>query len=632
MPLFRREPAPARRPRFRISQPKALTASAASVGVEDARAVSHEPVTGTRTRTEAALGFYSTEGACWNPAQFYARSMKRIRYFPAILNDAGEPEEVEEGPLRDLFDQIHDPGGTSMAQLASNYGRLSFLIGDGYLIVSEQEGEEVWEYLSPLELKRINGTSPQEYERNTGVEKITLVDAGPEEEIRGNRVRVWRLWRRHPTRSGWSDSPVFAVLNLYALLARLNLSAGATSWSRAANRGMMYLPDEVDLGGHDDDPNDPGVDEDPIEDSSVRELVETFTSPISDPGSVEGAAPVIMRGPAVFETPNGQAIPYAQLIANIPIGNTNPYYELDAVPKVIEQIALGLDMPNEMVTGTGKVNHWGGWLLDEQGFRQHVAGVVEDFCDDVASAFLRPAAEAEGVENADRVVIWYDPVAAIAHPDEAPQAMEAWKVGLVSSEYAREALGANDDGPTPEDEAFLLELLGRKPATDTQTGETAPQDGGTGGDTTEAPPAEPTNGSGDGGATASEQVRAAMIRGAAEFSIRQARKAAGARLVQRSKSCDECQDAIKDVPLGRVASTLGNVRVREIIDGHTTEDALVYGVGALLAEQVREFGLRGPYPERLGAMVESHALRTLYEGESPSLPAGFTAVVAKALK
>ena len=38
-----------------------------------------------------ALGFYSTEGACWYPAQFYSRAMKRIRYYPALMNDEGEP-------------------------------------------------------------------------------------------------------------------------------------------------------------------------------------------------------------------------------------------------------------------------------------------------------------------------------------------------------------------------------------------------------------------------------------------------------------------------------------------------------------------------------------------------------------
>jgi hypothetical protein len=636
--LLRRNTPARPRQRFRIAQPKALTASSVSVGVQDGREAAlknNAPVPQAQSKIVQALDFYDSEGVAWYPAQFYSRAMKRIRYFPALLNDEGEPEEITEGTVKDLFDEIHDPGGTTMSLLASNYGRLAFLIGDGNLIASEQETtpgslEVVYEYLSPVELKKLRGTDPQEYERDNGVEKVTLVEAGPDEEIRGDRVRVWRLYRPNPKKSGLSDAPVLAQIENYALLERLRLAAGATSWSRAMQRGMAYIPDEVDLGGHDDDPNDPGVDEDPMEDSSIRELVEALTSPIRDPGSVEGSAPVIMRGPAVFETPQGQAIPFADLIKSIPLGQGEPYYELDAIPKVIDNIALGLDMPAEMLTGTGKVNHWGGWLLDEQGFRQHVAPVVEDFCEDIGSACLRPRAKAEGVAEWENVVVWYDPVAAVAHPDEGPTAQEAWKVGLVSREYGRNAIGATeDDAPTPEDEAFLLELLGRKPAQDDQAGETAPQDGGTGGDANEAPPVEPTNGD---GVTASAKLRAAMILGAAEMQIRQARKAAGARLVQRSKSCGECQDAIKDVPLGLVASTMGSEMVRRVINGHTDEAALVCGVGDLLAEQVREFGVRGAYASQLGAMVESHAQRTLYEAECPRLPPGFAAVVEKALR
>src|SRR6185436_16666565 len=104
-----------------------------------------------------------------------------------------------------------------------------------------------------------------------------------------------------------------------------------------------------------------------------------------------------------------------------------------------------------MLTGTGKVNHWGGWLLDEQGFRQHVAPVVEDFCEDIGSAYLRPAAREAGEADWENVVVWYDPVAAIAHPDEGPTAKDAWENGAVGRSFYRGAIGATDeDAPTPE--------------------------------------------------------------------------------------------------------------------------------------------------------------------------------------
>src|SRR5258705_8365101 len=58
-----------------------------------------------------ALGFYDTCEVCWYPAQSYAKIFQRIRFFPAILNDRGEPEEQDSGRLVDLWDRVQDPGG-----------------------------------------------------------------------------------------------------------------------------------------------------------------------------------------------------------------------------------------------------------------------------------------------------------------------------------------------------------------------------------------------------------------------------------------------------------------------------------------------------------------------------------------
>lgn len=623
MGLIRRARPVAPRPpgRFRIRRP-ALTASAVSVGVQDRRDANanHAPVGNHQSKIERALRMYDEEGACWYPAQFYRRSMERIRYYPAVLNEHGEPEESDDPALVELFQRMRDPGGTSIRQLASNYGRLRFLIGDGLLIVSELDGEEAWEYLSPVELQRNRNTSPQQWTRDDGIEKTTLTEASDLDAISGTTVRIWRLWARHPSKSGFSDSPVLPQLSKFETLTSLNLAMSAEALSRAANRGLLFIPDELTIETLGDD--EQGVDDDPEADPFLREFIEGLQRGVQNPGSVDAMAPFILRGPGVLETIDGKTVPMADAIKWMALGPQDRYLESDAADKVIEQIALGLDMPKEMVTGTGDVNHWGGWLLDEQGFRQHVAPVVEEFCDDLGTVYLRPEAIASGVPNADRVVVWYDPVDAIAHPDEFPMAKDGVELGAVGLKYLRDKMGAGDeDAPTDEDLAILFGLKGKTPPGQ-DVGETAPQDGGTGADANEAPP--------DQQDAQPESVVAAMILGAAELQVKAARKAAGARLVQRSKRCDECQEAIRDVPHGMVAAALGHERIREIIDGHTSESALVAGAGALLAAQAREWGVAEKAAAELGEMVEAHALRTLCEREAPPLPAGFAAAALRA--
>lgn len=581
-----------------------------------------------------ALGYYETVGECWYPAQFYARSFPRIRFYPAVLNEIGEPEEVDSGPLIDLWDRVQDPGG-GRSQLTTSYGQLMFVVGDGYLVVTEQEGAEAWEYLSPVELRVKPDTgSRAEYlrYRAPGIPPEDLVEApdGDFEPI-GNEARVYRMYRQHPTYSSWADSPVRAVLDLFELLKLLTLAAGAEAQSRAATRGMVYMPDELSLPPIDAEHGD----EDPQADPLYQEFIEALTKNISDPGSASAMAPFWIRGPGLVQTANNQSVPMADLLRWIPLGPPDSYKAIEAWDKTIMRIAYGLDMPAEMVTGTGEVNHWGGWLLDEQGFRQHVAPFVVKFCTDFTAAYLRPAAIKAGIENADRVVVWFDPADAINHPDESKIAREAWRDGVVSSEYYRDKIGATEqDAPTEDDLVILLAVLGNSLPTEAPAdGETAPVDGGTGADTEEGTPeTNPQNG--NGGSPVSAQTAAATFKilGAAELAVTRARALAGSRLRRRAQGCEPCTEAINNVAAPLVASALGIETVRGIITGKTTEADLVAGAGAELAETLVRWGVNSTWTVEIGNLAEQHALRTLYEPDPPPLPAGFSAIVAKALQ
>ena len=94
----------------------------------------------TQTWQEDALYLYDRVGECAYPANSFANVFGKIRFYPAVRTDTGEVVEVESGPLVDLFSRIKDhSGGTS--ELQEGYGRLQFLIGDGYLVVSDADDE-----------------------------------------------------------------------------------------------------------------------------------------------------------------------------------------------------------------------------------------------------------------------------------------------------------------------------------------------------------------------------------------------------------------------------------------------------------------------------------------------------------
>lgn len=626
----RREPASiVAAPRHAILQRPTLTASAVPANARNA--------TGLRRLNQLwqarALARYDDVGECWYPAQFYSRTMTRVRFFPAILDDKGDKQEVDTGQLADLWARVQDPGG-GQTELTAAYGHLMFLNGDGYLMVSDDDGEEVWEYLSTVELRvqpDSGGRTTYRRIRAPGITPEELIEADDSDfEPVGNEARVYRLYRRHPAYSFWADAPVRAVLDLYDLLRMLTLAAHAESQSRAANRGLLFMPEELSFAS----PDSQAGEEDMRQDTFADDLIESYQHAIADPGSASAMAPNIIRGPGTVPTGIGTAVPTADLIKWLQAGPDDSYRAVEVAERVIGRIGNGLDLPGAIVTGEAR-NHWGDWLIDEQGFRQHVGPVCDRFGSDMTAAYLRPAARDAGIEDWERVCVGYDPAEAVNHPDEFASAKEMHDRLVISDQALREAGGYTDDDAPDDQElerrTFIKVSENPYGTVDAQLdpeGETAPADGGSGNDATEAPP--------DSETAAPEPVAASAllaerIRGASESHITRARSLAGSRLRNRSQGCETCQEDIGGVHPSAVAATLGSVRVREIIDGHTSEVALVAGAGRELAETLRRFGVEGDWPDELGRLVEAFSVKTLYEREPPPLPTGFSAVVAKAI-
>lgn len=580
-----------------------------------------------------ALARYQDVGECWYPAQFYARTMQRVRFYPALINDNGDLEEVTSGPLLALWDRVQDLGG-GRSELTAAYGQLMFLTGDGYLIDTVDDGEEAWEFLSPLELRVLPESGARVSYRRLRAPGLTpeeLVEAPDDAfEPLGGEARVYRLYRRDPGFSAWSDSPVRAVLELYQLLRMLTLAAAAEAQSRAANRGLLYVPDELSFSS----PDSQGGKENAQEDTLLQDLIEGMMRAISDPGDAGAMAPFLMRGPGVVQTGLGTALPMGDLIKWLPLGPADSYRAVDAWDKVVARIGNGLDLPGSIVTGEAR-NHWGDWSVDEQSFRLHVAPVCDKFGSDLVSAYLRPAAKQAGIEGWERVAIGYDPAEAVNHPDQTSTVKDAHDRLVVSDAYYRDGIGASDAAApdAAELERRTLVKINVDPYQEPPPqGETAPADSGTGNDTTEAPPEAPATGNGQPpAAQAASALRAAHIVGAAEAHIHRARSLAGARLKNRSQACAECKERVRGLVASAIPAALGAEQVRTILEGHGSEADLVKGAGAELAEALGRWGIAPEWRVELGDRVEQHALRTLYELEPPPLPAGFAAVVAKAV-
>lgn len=571
-----------------------------------------------------ALSYYDLVGECWNSAQFYSRSLKQVRLFVAERDDAGELEETDDPTVQGELARIQDPGGGGYSRLLDAYGRLMFLCGEGYFLVTNPDGDdESWEFVSSDEL-RIDGEGSYTRFAAPSLPAQLLRDV-PDSAYKpiGDEALVMRVWRPHPRYSALADSPIRAVLDLLEELVLLTLAVRARAKSRLAANGILFLPDGLSQA-----PLEAVGDEDPMLDPFMEDLIEQIVSPVENPGTAAAVAPAIIRGPDDL----GEKIKLIQI--------SNPletYPEQGLRTEAVKRYAIGIEMPAEMLTGTGTVNHWGAWLIDEQAAKQYIFPMCQQLCDDLTSVYLRPTLKQANVPNWERYVVGYDASAIVAHPDRVKDAKDLHDRLVISDKALRDAADFNDtDAPSIDElnrrigvklqDAALATSGEYDPgetssinADEEQTGaEGAPQSGAeVDAGAPEGIPSETGETGEMSSRTAGErELVVARILGLCAGGVARGRQIAGSRLRARigrmngelSASLTPA-DQLPNVPNEELARALGVQFVRSYAG---SEKALVKGATAGMADLLRTWGLDEKAIEGLDELVVSVAARSLY--------------------
>jgi hypothetical protein len=616
----------ARKPRERgitMMVPKAITASAA-------RATSL-PKANSSSRTPQwqmdALAYYDQIGAVRYAAQFAARTLAKLRWYPAVRDENGEVTESDDDTLTSLFERVQDPGG-GRSMMFATFGQLDFLCGECYLLWSqadpeEPDSEETWEIVSTLEMRKQGKKGGQPlWHRITapGLTPQELVEADDEDfEPVGDNVLVYRWWRRHPAYSQMADSPMRSVLAECEEIVRSTHSINARLISRLAGPGILAIPASWSLK-----PLQQVVgEENPEEDPFQARLTTAMITAISKPGSAESVAPIVIRVP---DEQTDRAHLYKIWEPSEVIR------ELELREKALQRFAVGVDMPPEKVMGlsTSGTQHWNAWMVDEDAWA-HIDPVAQALADNLASSYLRPAAKDEGFADWQSVTVGYDPAAVLANPDGFADALKMYEARAVGKAYLRAAGNAQDkDAMTDEEleESLFVAThiqvdvsngaMGEPQARPTitpvpATEQQPPTPNGrppTGEDTPRAAPAPP-----DG-----MNASAYLILGAATATLEEIRSRVGTRLRNHLQGrCQECLAAVDGVRSGLVAATLGPERVLE----HGPDlVGLVIDGGRNFVEAATRMGVSYTQAQALAEVLEMHAISTIYE-RTPDLPAGF---------
>jgi hypothetical protein len=572
-----------------------LTASGVKIGAE----IKAEQIKRLKEPWQhRALLYYDLVPEIKYAGQFYSRHMSKVELRVELYDP--ETDEWQPSPdtqASDFLDRVQDPGG-GRSTLIGTYGRLRFLTGESYLVCfAPDTSAERWEMLSADEFQAKDDGKGYIRKRGESMEPETWKAAPKDNRLDDPAVAektclAWRLWRRHPRFSAQADSAMQACMDVCEELLLLTLAVRAQARSRIARSGVMAVPSEISPP-----PPEPRPNEDPQEDSFLTSLEAHMAAPMVEEGSPAQLVPLLVRGPAA----------YLKELRQIELNVAGANYPESALrTEAISRLANGLDMPREALLGTADVNHWGAWQIDQQTWEAHVQPVVEEMCDELTGAVLRPTLEDNGIQPAEarRYRVWYDAVKITNHPDRGKDAIDAYDRGELGGAALRDALGFDsEDAPT---QAELAPPASDVVAPSEGEGETAPGDGGTGNDTPIGPP------------VAADQAR---LLGAAETALLSCRRTAGNRIVSKAPRDRTVQARLRAVDRDLLYARMDRT-VLPSLNGGSLNDPLDLVKGGCDAFE-KTLEAWGYPPDRISAiskLVQRHAAETLHEERPPALP------------
>ena len=327
-------------------------------------------------------------------------------------------------------------GGLSgQANLLGDFGTQLSVAGDSWLVIipdpeSDTFAGDRWVVLSTEEVRAQRG----KVTATVDGEEIDIPEFDPEVPQDPDAPVAIRIWKPSPRRREQATSPVIRSLAILEELRLLNAAVAAIARSRITGRGILLVPAGTRF------PTQPGQDQ--AEDSLLDTFIEVASTAIREPESAAATVPIVLEIPG-------------DLISGVKWLQFSSEFDTMAIQlrdEAIRRFATGADVPAEVLMGLGDANHWGAWALTAEALRMGAEPKLALVCDALTTEWLQPLLEAEGEEDADEWIVWYDTSGLRSSSNKSASALEAFKEGLINAEAARRELGFTEkDAPGAAD-------------------------------------------------------------------------------------------------------------------------------------------------------------------------------------
>jgi len=337
-------------------------------------------------------------------------------------------------------------GPQSQGQMLREIGVHLTVAGELYIVGLTDKGVETWRVVAATELTSRGGR---------------YWVSGKELKSDGDPFLA-RIWRPHPRKYNDANSPSRAVLPILAELDALTKRIFAEIDSRLAGAGVFFVPSEMTMPTTQSVTEDGDVDTtQALADRFQSNLTEAMMTAIGDREDASAMVPIVVTAP-------GEHIGNAR---HITFWSDLDARSIELRTEAIRRLALGLDMPPEVLTGVADVNHWTAWSVEEGAIKAHAEPLLALVCESLTEAYLRPLLVQDGMseEDAEHYSIAADTSLMRLRPNRSKEAFELYDRMQIDGEALRRETGFNeDDAPEPED---LRDLFIRKVASGSTTPE-----------------------------------------------------------------------------------------------------------------------------------------------------------------
>lgn len=291
-------------------------------------------------------------------------------------------------------------------------------------------GAYVWEVVGTEEITDNGGVWSLTYDNGR---TVTL----EEKDI------VIRVWMPHPRNRFNAFSLSKSALPIMREIIGYDLHIQAQQDSRLTGNGLMLFPAEMSVKP----PQNYSMGTDlSTADIVTAMFVDVASMSKEGRGTAEGQVPMVMAPPGEF----------IEKIRHIKFWTEFDDKVINGRNNSLIRLATTIDLPKEVVTGTGDMNRWGAWQVEESSIKVHIEPKLEMLAGLITREYLQPIAED------DTLVVTIDTAVLRLRPNRSKEALELNDRGILGDAATLRETGfdpESDGMDEPEFERWLLRKM-----------------------------------------------------------------------------------------------------------------------------------------------------------------------------